>query len=116
MGKGISFKKKNKVLTQRDIDRKRKELEEEHERFTREMKNDITASATELAGCLYNVALHHVYGFGNKRLVRLNDEIERINAEIVAGNMTWWDVRDEASELGFVPANEYGLLEERPAK
>ena len=123
MGKGMKYRPKGKAITQgefeklwRDHERDlRERIKIEQEEFVERQKADITGSATELAGCLYNVALNHVFDFGNAELIQVNDEIERMNGEIVAGNMTWWDIRDEAARLGFVPANEYGHLEtERP--
>ena len=123
MGKGMKYRPKGKAITQgefeklwRDHERDlRERIKIEQEEFVEKQKADITGSATELAGCLYTVALHNLYGFGFERLNRIQEEIGRLEELMKEGTITWWDIRDEAARLGFIPANECGHLEtERP--
>ena len=116
MGRSMTFKKNTRPMTEQKFNQEKARLEREiteaHNEWVKNQKNDITASATELAYCLFLVAISNVYGFRKKRLLRILDEIGRLSDCVTSGDLTWWDIRDEAERLGFVPANEGGYLDD----
>lgn len=85
MGKGMTFKKKNQVVTRGTI-----------EKIVKKDKDDIVDglanNVTDNVVALMDEALIRYFGFGKKRLVRFHLCLDEVCDMIADGDLTWGEI------------------------
>lgn len=88
-------------------------VDEEFERFEKK-RAEIANDAQELVFIMTVACLNKEFGFGPKRLSRFFDRVNDMNAALVDGSITWYDIRAKADKLGYVCNNKSGMVMDMP--
>lgn len=84
-------------------------IDEEFKSFDEDRKS-IENDSQELVLLMTVVSVWKTFGFHSRRLSRLFDTINEINAMLEDGTMTWADIQYKADELGYVCNNLSGRV------
>lgn len=84
-------------------------IDEEFDSFDRDRKA-IENDCQELVMLMTVVTVWKTFGFGSKRLSRLFDTINEVNAMLEDGTMTWADIQNKADKLGYLCTNLSGRV------